>query len=205
MCVIPPLTLLSPPSYVLPDDSKASRQKTRVVKRSLNPLFNHTMVYDGFQAKDLAEACAEFTLWHREAFSKHQLGGIRLSLGTGELGKGGGSKPQEPQGAPTACKGLVATCKGLVAPCKGLVAPCKVTPVVSPQGAATGCRWAGWTRRRRSGECGDACSGSRGSGWKRCCLCGPTSSPGHSPHGPLHRAPCASRTVGPGVGDKATP
>uniref|UniRef100_A0A8B9S1S0 Synaptotagmin-like protein 1 n=1 Tax=Accipiter nisus TaxID=211598 RepID=A0A8B9S1S0_9AVES len=69
--------------YVLPDDSKASRQKTRVVKRSLNPLFNHTMVYDGFQAKDLAEACAEFTLWHREAFSKHQLGGIRLSLGTG--------------------------------------------------------------------------------------------------------------------------
>ncbi|XP_010209407.1 PREDICTED: synaptotagmin-like protein 1 [Tinamus guttatus] len=68
--------------YVLPDDSKASRQKTRVVKRSLNPLFNHTMVYDGFQAKDLAEACAEFTLWHREAFAKRLLGGIRLSLGT---------------------------------------------------------------------------------------------------------------------------
>ncbi|XP_025899265.1 synaptotagmin-like protein 1 [Nothoprocta perdicaria] len=69
--------------YVLPDDSKASRQKTRVVKRSLNPLFNHTMVYDGFQAKDLAEACAEVTLWHREAFAKRPLGGIRLSLGTG--------------------------------------------------------------------------------------------------------------------------
>ncbi|XP_065506739.1 synaptotagmin-like protein 1 isoform X1 [Caloenas nicobarica] len=69
--------------YVLPDDSKTSRQKTRVVKRSLNPLFNHTMVYDGFQAKDLAEACAEFTLWHHEAFAKRQLGGIRLSLGTG--------------------------------------------------------------------------------------------------------------------------
>ncbi|NXQ26247.1 SYTL1 protein, partial [Alaudala cheleensis] len=69
--------------YVLPDDSKASRQKTRVVRRSLNPLFNHTMVYDGFQAKDLAEACAEFTLWHREAFSKRLLGGVRLSLGTG--------------------------------------------------------------------------------------------------------------------------
>ncbi|XP_075294052.1 synaptotagmin-like protein 1 [Opisthocomus hoazin] len=69
--------------YVLPDDSKASRQKTRVVKRSLSPLFNHTMVYDGFQAKDLAEACAEFTLWHHEAFSKRLLGGIRLSLGTG--------------------------------------------------------------------------------------------------------------------------
>lgn len=97
MCVCP-LTSCHP-SYVLPDDSKASRQKTRVVKRSLNPLFNHTMVYDGFQAKDLAEACAEFTLWHHEAFAKRQLGGIRLSLGTGE-----GGAP----GAPMAARGVTA-------------------------------------------------------------------------------------------------
>ncbi|XP_050787981.1 synaptotagmin-like protein 1 [Gopherus flavomarginatus] len=69
--------------FVLPDDSKTSCQKTRVVKRSLSPIFNHTMVYDGFQAKDLSEACAEFTLWEHETFSKQQLGGIRLSLGTG--------------------------------------------------------------------------------------------------------------------------
>uniref|UniRef100_A0A8D0BEX5 Synaptotagmin-like protein 1 n=1 Tax=Salvator merianae TaxID=96440 RepID=A0A8D0BEX5_SALMN len=69
--------------YILPDDSKSSRQKTRIVKKSLCPVFNHTMVYDGFQAKDLAEACAEFTLWDHETFSKQQLGGIRLSLGTG--------------------------------------------------------------------------------------------------------------------------
>ncbi|NWJ11330.1 SYTL1 protein, partial [Crypturellus undulatus] len=83
--------------YVLPDDSKASRQKTRVVKRSLDPLFNHTMVYDGFQAKDLAEACAEFTLWHREAFAKRPLGGIRLSLGTGEgRGRGTGAPAGRP-------------------------------------------------------------------------------------------------------------
>ncbi|XP_060640386.2 synaptotagmin-like protein 1 [Anolis sagrei] len=69
--------------YILPDDSKAGRQKTRIVKKSLSPIFNHTMVYDGFQAKDLVEACAEFTVWDREKFSKQQLGGIRLSLGTG--------------------------------------------------------------------------------------------------------------------------
>ncbi|KAM8795994.1 synaptotagmin-like protein 1 [Eudromia elegans] len=69
--------------YVLPDDSKASRQQTRVVRRSRRPLFNHTMVYDGFEAQDLAEACAELTLWHREAFAKRPLGGVRLSLGTG--------------------------------------------------------------------------------------------------------------------------
>uniref|UniRef100_A0A8V0YXN4 Synaptotagmin like 1 n=1 Tax=Gallus gallus TaxID=9031 RepID=A0A8V0YXN4_CHICK len=71
---------------VLPDDSKAGRQKTRVVKRSLSPIFNHTMVYDGFQPHDLAQACAECTLWHRDAFAKRQLGGLRLSLGTGEGG-----------------------------------------------------------------------------------------------------------------------
>ncbi|XP_034976165.2 synaptotagmin-like protein 1 isoform X1 [Zootoca vivipara] len=69
--------------YILPDDSKVSRQRTRIVKKSLSPTFNHTMVYDGFQAKDLAEACAEFTIWDQETFSKQQLGGIRLSLGTG--------------------------------------------------------------------------------------------------------------------------
>ncbi|XP_058052490.1 synaptotagmin-like protein 1 isoform X2 [Ahaetulla prasina] len=69
--------------YILPDDTKLSRQKTRIVKKNLNPTFNHTMVYDGFEVKDLAEACAEFTVWQRETFSKHRLGGIRLSLGTG--------------------------------------------------------------------------------------------------------------------------
>ncbi|PKK17821.1 hypothetical protein A306_00000248 [Columba livia] len=37
------------------------------------------------RAKDLAEACAEFTLWHHEAFAKRQLGGIRLSLGTAPM------------------------------------------------------------------------------------------------------------------------
>lgn len=79
--------MLTPsPSSVLPDDSKAGRQKTRVVKRSLSPIFNHTMVYDGFQPHDLAQACAECTLWHRDAFAKRQLGGLRLSLGTGEGG-----------------------------------------------------------------------------------------------------------------------
>lgn len=52
------------------------------------------MVYDGFQAKDLAEACAEFTLWHHEAFARRRLGGIRLSLGTGE-------EEEEEEGTPS--------------------------------------------------------------------------------------------------------
>ncbi|XP_029588149.1 synaptotagmin-like protein 1 isoform X1 [Salmo trutta] len=70
-------------SYVLPDTSRSSGQKTRVVKRSVSPTYNHTMVYDGFQPADLREACAELTVWHREGLKTHLLGGVRLSRGTG--------------------------------------------------------------------------------------------------------------------------
>ncbi|CAH6790999.1 Sytl1 [Phodopus roborovskii] len=69
---------------VLPDDSRASRQRTRVVRRSLSPVFNHTMVYDGFGPADLRQACAELSLWDHGTLASRQLGGTRLSLGTGE-------------------------------------------------------------------------------------------------------------------------
>ncbi|XP_030728943.2 synaptotagmin-like protein 1 [Globicephala melas] len=68
---------------VLPDDSQASRQRTRVVRRSLSPTFNHTMVYDGFGPADLRQACAELSLWDHGPLASRQLGGTRLSLGTG--------------------------------------------------------------------------------------------------------------------------
>ncbi|KAK7156310.1 hypothetical protein R3I94_006406 [Phoxinus phoxinus] len=68
---------------VLPDTSKKSRQKTRVLKRTANPIFNHTMVYDGFKAEDLKEACVELTVWDRDRLANHSLGGLRLGMGTG--------------------------------------------------------------------------------------------------------------------------
>uniref|UniRef100_A0A8D0AMX0 Synaptotagmin-like protein 1 n=1 Tax=Sander lucioperca TaxID=283035 RepID=A0A8D0AMX0_SANLU len=71
-------------SYILPDASRQSGQKTRVVKRSINPTYNHTMVYDGFHSSDLREACAELTVWQREGLKQHVLGGVRLSCGTGQ-------------------------------------------------------------------------------------------------------------------------
>uniref|UniRef100_UPI0037E722F6 synaptotagmin-like protein 1 n=1 Tax=Semicossyphus pulcher TaxID=241346 RepID=UPI0037E722F6 len=71
-------------SYILPDASRQSGQKTRLAKRSISPTYNHTMVYDGFQTSDLREACAELTVWHREGLKTHVLGGIRLSCGTGK-------------------------------------------------------------------------------------------------------------------------
>ncbi|XP_037651433.1 synaptotagmin-like protein 1 isoform X1 [Sebastes umbrosus] len=70
--------------YILPDASRQSGQKTRVVKRSVSPTYNHTMVYDGFHSSDLKEACAELTVWQREGLKPQALGGIRLSYGTGQ-------------------------------------------------------------------------------------------------------------------------
>ncbi|XP_067881525.1 synaptotagmin-like protein 2 isoform X2 [Heterodontus francisci] len=69
--------------YILPDTSKKSRQKTRVVKKTLNPIYNHTMVYDGFRLDEIIEACAELSIWDHETFTNQFLGGIRLNLGTG--------------------------------------------------------------------------------------------------------------------------
>ncbi|KAK2830305.1 hypothetical protein Q5P01_018236 [Channa striata] len=71
-------------SYILPDASRQSGQKTRVVKRSISPTYNHTMVYDGFHTSDLREACAELTVWQREGLKTLVLGGIRLSCGTSQ-------------------------------------------------------------------------------------------------------------------------
>lgn len=70
--------------YILPDASRQSGQKTRIVKHTISPTFNHTMVYDGFQTSDLKEACAELTVWQREGLKTHILGGVRLSCGTGQ-------------------------------------------------------------------------------------------------------------------------
>lgn len=68
---------------MLPDTSKKSRQKTRVMKKTQDPVYNHTMVYDGFRAGEVCEACCELTVWDNNKLSNQFLGGVRLSLGTG--------------------------------------------------------------------------------------------------------------------------
>nr|XP_043872813.1 synaptotagmin-like protein 2 isoform X2 [Solea senegalensis] len=70
--------------FVLPDTSRKSRQKTRVLRRTTDPVFNHTMVYDGISDSDLAEACVELTVWDRDRLASHLLGGVRLGVGTGK-------------------------------------------------------------------------------------------------------------------------
>lgn len=70
-------------SLILPDNNQKNRQKTRVVKRTANPVFNHTMVYDGLRQEDLRDTCVELTVWAHDRLSNHFIGGTRLGLGTG--------------------------------------------------------------------------------------------------------------------------
>ncbi|XP_027694186.1 synaptotagmin-like protein 4 isoform X3 [Vombatus ursinus] len=70
--------------YLLPMRNKTSKRKTPVVKRSLNPHYNHTFVYAGVRLEDLQHVCLELTVWDREPLASNDfLGGIRLGLGTG--------------------------------------------------------------------------------------------------------------------------
>lgn len=70
-------------SSLLPDTNQKRHQRTRVVKKTTNPEFNHTMVFDGLRPEDLSETCVELTVWDHDRLSNHFIGGTRLGLGTG--------------------------------------------------------------------------------------------------------------------------
>uniref|UniRef100_A0A672KXQ6 Synaptotagmin like 5 n=1 Tax=Sinocyclocheilus grahami TaxID=75366 RepID=A0A672KXQ6_SINGR len=71
--------------YLLPDDKKNTKHKTAMVKRTVNPRWNHTFTYCGLQHSDLDSVCLELTVWDREPFSSNVfLGGVRLGAGTGQ-------------------------------------------------------------------------------------------------------------------------
>lgn len=73
------------PSYLLPHKNKASKRKTPVVKKTLNPHYNHTFVYNGINPEELQHLCLELTVWDREPLASNDfLGGVRLGVGNGE-------------------------------------------------------------------------------------------------------------------------
>lgn len=70
--------------YLLPAKPKSTKRKTPVVKKNLNPHYNHTFVYKDVSLEQLKGMCLELTVWDREAMSSNEfLGGVRLSCGTG--------------------------------------------------------------------------------------------------------------------------
>lgn len=79
-------TVLSLCSYLHPSKSKSMKKKTPVVKKSLNPNYDHTFVYSGLTLEQLRGMCLELTVWDREALLSNEfLGGVRLSCGNGEI------------------------------------------------------------------------------------------------------------------------
>ncbi|KAG2456790.1 SYTL5 protein, partial [Polypterus senegalus] len=80
----PITTLLGTIKYLLPDNNKSSKHKTPVIKKSVNPQWNHTFTYSGLQPNDLQNVCLELTVWDKESLSSNVfLGGVRLGTGTG--------------------------------------------------------------------------------------------------------------------------
>lgn len=72
-------------SYLLPDKGRNSKQKTPVVKKTVNPVWNHTFIYEDVTLQELAERCLELTVWDHDRLASNEfLGGVRFSLGTGE-------------------------------------------------------------------------------------------------------------------------
>ncbi|XP_027682198.2 synaptotagmin-like protein 4 isoform X2 [Chelonia mydas] len=70
--------------YLLPLRNKATKRKTPVMKKTLNPHYNHTFVYNGISPEDLQHICLELTVWDREPLSSNDfLGGVRLGIGNG--------------------------------------------------------------------------------------------------------------------------
>ncbi|NWS91945.1 SYTL4 protein, partial [Toxostoma redivivum] len=70
--------------YLLPHKNKASKRKTPVVKKTLNPHYNHTFVYNGINPEELQHLCLELTVWDREPLASNDfLGGVRLGVGNG--------------------------------------------------------------------------------------------------------------------------
>ncbi|XP_064166053.1 synaptotagmin-like protein 5 isoform X2 [Anguilla rostrata] len=71
--------------YLLPDNNKSTKHKTAVVRKTVNPQWNHTFTYCGLQPGDLNNVCLELTVWDKESLSSNVfLGGIRLGAGTGQ-------------------------------------------------------------------------------------------------------------------------
>nr|KAG5711102.1 hypothetical protein BaRGS_004746 [Batillaria attramentaria] len=72
--------------YLLPDRTRTGKQKTPVVKNSVNPMWNHIFTFDGIDQEELPERCLELTVWDHEKLGTNEfLGGARLNLGHGAV------------------------------------------------------------------------------------------------------------------------
>lgn len=139
---------LSLSSYLLPDRTRSSKQKTPVVKRTLHPTWNYTFVYEDVSLEDLSERALELTVWDHDRLASNEfVGGIRFSLGTG--------------------KSRLDRYSHL-----GLLTSCFLFPA---QVAAMAVRWSGWMPLARNCRCGRTCWIDQTFGWRAAWCCAPVS------------------------------
>lgn len=70
-------------SVLLPDKKGKSKHKTPIIKRTLNPTFDHKFSYEELSPDDLKEKVLEITIYDFDRASSDEfLGGVRLGLGT---------------------------------------------------------------------------------------------------------------------------
>ncbi|TSQ81060.1 Synaptotagmin-like protein 4 [Bagarius yarrelli] len=75
--------------YLLSSAGKSTKKKTQVVKKTVNPHYNHTFVYKDVCLEQLKGMCLELTVWDREGMSSNDfLGGVRVSSGAVRLNEG---------------------------------------------------------------------------------------------------------------------
>lgn len=66
--------------------AKSTKRKTPVVKKNLNPHYDHTFVYTGLALEQLKGMCLELTVWDREPMLSNEfLGGVCLGSGKGKI------------------------------------------------------------------------------------------------------------------------
>ena len=70
-------------SYLLPERKGKWKHKTPIIRRTLNPTFNHKFAYEEVSPDDLKERVLEITIYDFDRASPDEfLGGVRLGLGT---------------------------------------------------------------------------------------------------------------------------
>ncbi|XP_018409007.1 PREDICTED: synaptotagmin-like protein 5 [Nanorana parkeri] len=70
--------------YLLPDNNKSTKHKTSIIKKSVNPQWNHTFSFTSLEPSDLQNISLELTVWDKESLTSNVfLGGVCLSCGSG--------------------------------------------------------------------------------------------------------------------------
>ena len=74
-------------SYLLPDPNKATKQKTRIAKKNLNPTYNQTLSY-AMSLEELQSRTLQVTVWDSDSMGVNDyLGGVNCYLSTHDLTK----------------------------------------------------------------------------------------------------------------------